>query len=135
VACSVSPTGSVAFTAAGTCLIDANQVGNADYNAAQPRQYQFDVAQAAQSISFTSTAPNCPCSFGRTYPVTATGGGSGSPVTFNIDPSSTPLTCSISGPTVTINGGMPGTCIIEAFQAGDTNYSAAPEEQQTIGAS
>jgi hypothetical protein len=56
-------------------------------------------------------------------------------VTFNIDPSSTPLTCSISGPTVTINGGVPGICIIDAFQAGDTNYSAAPEEQQAISVS
>jgi hypothetical protein len=56
-------------------------------------------------------------------------------VTFNIDPSSTPLTCSISGSTVTITGGLPGTCIIDAFQAGDANYSAAPEQQQTFNVS
>jgi serine/threonine protein kinase len=135
VACSVSSTGAVSFTAAGTCIIDANQPGNVDYNAAQPRQYQLDVAQAAQSISFTSTAPTCPCSPGQTYTATATGGGSGNSVTFNIDSSSTPLICSISGSTVTINGGSPGTCIIDAFQAGDPNYSAAPEKQQTISVS
>ena len=135
VACGVSSTGAASFTAAGTCIIDANQPGNVDYNAAQPRQYQFDVARAAQSISFTSTAPTCPCSLGQTYTVTATGGGSGSPVTFNIDSSSTPLICSISGSTVTINGGAPGTCIIDAFQASDANYSAAPEKQQTISVS
>ena len=133
-ACSVSSTGSVSFIAAGTCVIDANQPGNADYNLAQQRQEQFEVAQAAQSITFTSQAPTCPCSLLQQYTVTATGGGSGNPVTFNIDPSSTPLICSISGSTVTIIG-LPGTCIIDAFQAGDANYSAAPEQQQTINVS
>jgi serine/threonine protein kinase len=131
-ACSVSSTGAVSFIAAGTCVIDANQPGNADYSVAQQRQEQFDVAQAPQSITFTSQAPSCPCLPLQQYTVTANGGGSGNPVTFNIDPSSTPLTCSISGSTVTITGGLPGTCIIDAFQAGDANYSAAPEITQTI---
>jgi serine/threonine protein kinase len=134
-ACSVSSTGSVSFIAAGTCVIDANQPGNADYNFAQQRQEQIEVAQAPQAIAFTSLAPTCPCTLGQQYTVTATGGGSGNPVTFSIDPSSTPLICSISGSTVTITGGLPGTCIIDAFQAGDANYAAAPEQPQTINVS
>jgi serine/threonine protein kinase len=137
VACSVASSGAVSFIATGACVIDANQAGDGDYNAAQSIQQQFDVAQATQSISFTSQAPTCPtgCSPGQQYTVTATGGGSGNPVTFNIDPSSTSLICSISGSTVTISGGTTGTCIIDAFQTGDQNYSAAPDEQQTINVS
>ena len=134
-ACNVSSTGAVSFTAAGACVIDANQPGGADYLAASQIQQQFDVSQATQSIGFTSTAPTCPCTLGQQYTVTATGGGSGNPVTFNIDPSSTALICTIAGSTVTISGGLPGTCIIDAFQAGNANYSAAPQVQQTINVS
>ena len=131
VACSVTLSGSVSFTAAGACVIDANQAGDTDYTPAQPLQQQFDVAQATQSIGFTSLAPSCPCSPGQQYTVTATGGGSSNQVTFNIDPSSTLNICSIAGSTVTLNGGT-GMCIIDAFQAGDQNYSAAAEVQQPI---
>jgi hypothetical protein len=134
-ACSVTSSGAVQFTATGACIIDANQGGNSDYNAAQQIQQQFDVVQASQLISFTSQAPSCPCTPGQQYTVMAAGGGSGNPVTFNIDPSSTALICSISGSTVTISGGLPGTCIIDAFQQGNANFSAAPEEQQTINVS
>ena len=135
VACSVDAAGSVTFTAAGTCIIDANQPGNTDYQAAVPASQQFNVAQASQTINLTSTAPTCPCSPGQQYTVTASGGGSGNPVTFNIDGASTPGICTISGSTITINGGTSGTCIIDAFQAGDQNFSAAAEQQQTINVS
>ena len=87
---------------------------------AQRTQQQFDVAQASQTISFTSTPPPCsPCTPGQQYTVTANGGGSGNAVTFNIDPSSTSGACSIAGATVTFAGGVSGVCIIDAFQAGD----------------
>jgi len=135
VSCSVSG-GTVSFNGVGTCIIDANQGGDADYTAAQQTQQQFDVAQASQTINFTSTPPTCPCTPGQQYTVTATGGGSGNAVTFNIDASSATGVCSISGSTVTIIGVLPpGACIIDAFQAGDSNYSAAPEVQQTINVS
>lgn len=133
VACSVSPAGSVSFTAAGTCVIDANQVGSADYNPAPMLQQQFDVAQASQTIAFTSAVPCKPCGATTQYTVTADAS-SHLPVTFNIDSSSTPGSCSISGSTVTINGGagFPGTCIVDAFQNGDQDYSAAPVAKQRI---
>jgi serine/threonine protein kinase len=133
VACSVSPTGSVSFTAAGTCVIDANQVGSADYNPAPMRQQQFDVAQASQTITFTSAVPCNPCGATTQYTVIANASSRLS-VTFNIDSSSTPGSCSISGSTATINGGagFPGTCIIDAFQNGDQDYSPAPVAQQRI---
>ena len=68
---------------------------------------------------------------GGTYTVSATGGGSGNPVTFTIDASSTSV-CSIAGSTVTFNAAC--RCVIDANQAGDTAYLAAPQAQQTVTA-
>ena len=62
--------------------------------------------------------------------MTATGGASGNPVIFSIDSASGSV-CSISGSTVTFNN--PGTCILDANQAGDTRYQAAVTQvQQTV---
>ena len=85
-------------------------------------------AQAAQAISFTSTPPASPV-VGGTYLVSATGGGSGNPVTFTVDASSTSV-CSISGAVVTFNAAC--RCVIDANQAGDAGYQAAPQVQQTV---
>jgi hypothetical protein len=47
----------VSFIDVGSCVIDANQAGNANYNAASQVQVSFVVSQNNQIISFTSTAP------------------------------------------------------------------------------
>ena len=129
--CTVS--GSTAtIVSAGTCSITASQAGNATYGAASPVTDLVTIAPASQSISFTSTPPASPA-IGGTYAVSATGGASGNPVTFSIDAGSTAGACSISGPTVSFSG--LGTCIVDADQAGNANYTAAPQAQQsfTIG--
>ena len=51
-------------------------------------------------------------------------------MTFSIDPSSTNSACSISGSLVTF--GQPGNCVIDADQAGNDKYQAAPQARQTI---
>jgi hypothetical protein len=120
----------VTFDQPGTCVIDANQAGNAHYQAAAQAQQDITVpgrVLAAQAISFTSQAPSP--AVGSTYTVTARGGGSGNPVTFTIDPASTSA-CSISGATVTFN--QAGTCVIDANQAGNAHYQAAAQRQQDI---
>jgi hypothetical protein len=67
---------------------------------------------------------------GGQYTVTADGGRSGQPVIFTIDPSSG-KTCVISGgQTVTFLSA--GTCTIDANQAGNAQYQAAPQAQQSI---
>jgi hypothetical protein len=86
-------------------------------------------ALISQSISFTSVPPASPAA-GGTYVVAATGGGSGNPVTFTIDPSSTSSACSISGSAVTF--GQPGRCVIDANQAGNAKYQAAPQARQIV---
>ena len=82
--CSISGA-TVTFVAVGTCVIDANQAGNANYEAATQVQQSFAVL-GTQSITFTSTPPS-PAVIGGTYIPTANGGASGNPVTFSIDPS------------------------------------------------
>ena len=129
--CSISGA-TVTLVAVGTCVIDANQAGNASYEAATRVQQSFAVL-GTQSITFTSTPPS-PAVVGGTYPVKAGGGASGNPVTFSID-SSAHGSCSISGATVTLVA--VGTCVIDANQAGNASYEAATQVQQsfTISAS
>ena len=125
--CSISGA-TVTFVAVGTCVIDANQAGNANYDTATQVQQSFDLGPGIQTITFTSTPPS-PAILGGTYAVTATGGASGNPVTFSIDPSANG-SCSISGATVTFVA--VGTCVIDANQAGNSNYEAASQVQQSF---
>jgi hypothetical protein len=82
-----------------------------------------------QAITFTSTAPTAAVVGGPTYAVTATGGASGNPVTLTVDGPSTSV-CSIAGAVVSFIG--IGTCTIDANQAGNAAYSAAPQVQQSF---
>ena len=64
---------------------------------------------------------------GNTYTPTATAT-SALGVTFSIDASS--QGCSLAAGQVTFTGA--GTCVIDADQAGDATYAAAPQVQQTV---
>src|SRR5205823_8714166 len=75
---------------AGTCTIDANQSGNANYQAAAQVQQSFNVAapsQSVQSIDFTSTPPSGAIAGGAAYHVRATAS-SGLTVAFSAAPAS-----------------------------------------------
>ena len=125
--CSISGS-TVSFIGAGTCVINANQAGDANYSPAPQAQQSFPVGTGSQTITFTSTAPVGATVGGATYTATATAT-SGLPVTLTIDPSASAV-CSISGSTVSFIG--IGTCVIDANQAGDANYNAAPQVQQSF---
>jgi hypothetical protein len=152
--CSISGS-TVTFRQAGSCVIDANQAGDAKYQAA-PQAPQAVIVTGGgsngggdggggggsgggggggggggllgQTIAFTSVPPASPLP-GDTYVVTATGGASGNRVTVSIDPPSAPA-CSISGLTVTFR--QAGSCVIDANEAGNQQYRAAPQVQQTV---
>jgi PKD domain len=127
--CSLSGAATVAFKAGGTCTIDANQAGSANYNAAPQAQQSFNVSKRSQAIAFTSHPPTNASVGGPTYEVAATGGASGNPVTFTVDPASGGV-CSVFATTVSFTGA--GTCTIDANQAGNSEYEAAPQAQQSI---
>jgi hypothetical protein len=61
--------------------------------------------------------------------LSAIGGGSGNPVVFSVAPGSGRV-CRVSGTTVTYAAA--GRCVINANQAGNGRYAAAPQVQQTI---
>ena len=126
--CSISA-GSVSFSAVGTCIVDANQSGNATYASATTAQQSFTIGKGTQSINFVSTSPSNATVGGSPYDVTATAS-SGLTVQFAVDSTSTSGACSISGGIVTFNG--LGTCVIDATQPGNANYSAAIEQQQSL---
>lgn len=84
---------------------------------------------AQQSIIFTSS-PVAPVLFGSTYTPAATGGASGNPVVFSIDPSSGADVCFFGSGQVSFAAG--GNCVLDANQAGNSEYEAAAQQQQTV---
>jgi hypothetical protein len=88
---------------------------------------RLTIAKAAQGISFTSSAP-ASALVGQTYLVGATTT-SNLAVALTIAPASSAV-CWVSGWTVTFQ--RVGTCTILADQAGDANYTAAPQVRQDV---
>ena len=119
----------ITFIAAATCTINANQAGNANYNAAPQGQQTFTVAKGDQTITFTSTAPAGAKVGGATYTATATAT-SGLTVTFGSNSPSVCLAGGANGATITFVGA--GTCIIRADQSGNSNWNGAPQTLQSF---
>ncbi|MGD1072736.1 MAG: FG-GAP-like repeat-containing protein [Bryobacteraceae bacterium] len=112
----------VTLILAGTCTIEADQPGSANYAAAMPVDQNVVVTQGSQTIKFgvlsnqaLGTAP---------FMVSATAT-SGLPVSFA---AGNLAVCTVAGSTVTLVSA--GTCTIQAFQAGNANYAAAPSVSQ-----
>jgi hypothetical protein len=122
----------VTFVGVGICTINATQRGNSSYHAAPQVQQSFSVGseppKSVQSISFTSSSPTGATVGGTSYTVSAAAS-SGLPVDFSTGAGSSGV-CTVSGSTVTFVGA--GTCTIDADQAGDANYLAAPQAHQSF---
>jgi hypothetical protein len=125
-ACSLSGN-VVSYLHAGSCVIDADQAGNGDYQAETTVTLTISVGPANQTISFTTTAPTSATVGGPTYKPAATAS-SGLPVTIALDSTSTG--CTLSGGVVSFTAA--GTCIVDATQAGNADYRAATPVRQTI---
>jgi sugar lactone lactonase YvrE len=129
-------------TKAGIIKIDANElgglVGGTYYDAAPQVQLPITISQAAEAITFTP--PTSPVVFtpGLTVNLSALGGGATTPVTFSVDASSTGAG-SVSTTTVTSNTStatltvtQAGTIVLDANQASDVDYLAAPQVQEVL---
>jgi hypothetical protein len=112
---------------AGTCSVIANQAGNSNYVAAPAVTETVAAIPASQTIAFNQNAPAA-AAYNSNFTLTATGGASGNPVVFTSSGS-----CSNVGATYTMTGGA-GMCSVIANQAGNTNYSAAPQVTETVNA-
>ena len=121
--CSVAGS-TVSFTAVGTCIVTANQSGNANWNAAPQVQQSFAVAKGDQVISFAALADRrfdeSPITVGATASSTLA-------VSFS---STTPGVCTVSGTSATFVS--VGTCTINADQGGSGNWNAAPQVQRSF---
>ncbi len=123
--CSISD-GVVSFIGVGTCTVNANQAGNANYLAAAQIQQSFAVGKSTQTISFTDPADITVFSANQQVNLTATAT-SALAVAFT---SETGTVCTVDGATATVL--TAGTCTISANQAGDDDYAAAPQVQQSF---
>ncbi|WP_460626064.1 hypothetical protein [Intrasporangium mesophilum] len=122
----------VSYTGAGRCVIDASQEGNDTYAPAPQVKRTIQVAKIPQSIDMTVTGPDSPYP-GDTATLSATGGDSGIRVVFSVDPSSDTGACEMDSADVTkVDYTGPGRCVIDADQAGNDAYEAAPQVQQTV---
>ena len=124
--CAVSGN-AVTYIGAGSCVVDANQAGNARYAAAPQVQRTIKVAALSQSIVFFAPPSGTVLSSAS---LSAIGGGSGNPVVFSVGPGSGAGVCTVSGTAVSFHA--VGTCVIDANQAGNAKYAAAPQVQRTI---
>jgi len=135
-ACTISgtdPGSTVTFEHAGTCTVTAT-ADNDDYLPAGDTQ-AVGVPQEAQRVTITSSAPTSP-TFGSTYPVNATSD-SGAPVTFSVDPKTSNSACVVNDPDLTdstakVTIDHAGTCIIDADQPGNDDYTPAATAQQSV---
>ena len=125
--CSISAT-TLTGTSVGTCTVTASKAADANFTAATAT-VNVSVTQAAQAIT-SFTAPASLVVGAGTGSLAATGGASGNAVTFT---STTTAVCTVSGSNGnTLTAVAAGTCTVAADQAGNTNYSAAPQVTKTI---
>ncbi|MGZ2370672.1 endonuclease [Ancylomarina sp. YFZ004] len=110
------------LNALGEVVIEAKQLGNANYNAATPVSYTFNVVQNAQTLNFTSID-----NFEYTTKeevVLEANVSSGKQVTFEILEGNG----SIQGNTLSILGA--GHFVIKAIQAGDHEYASVEQTRE-----
>lgn len=116
--------------AGSLCQVKVTNVGDANYDPRTSAAQTITIAQAGQTLAFTSTVPASPLPNGTYTPAasaisTVTGNSSGVIPTF-----AAAGTCSISGGVVTFTA--TGTCTITASAASSTNFTAAADVTQVI---
>jgi hypothetical protein len=110
----------VTFLAAGNCLINIDQGGNATFNSAPQVVQQTVVGKGTQVLSVSTTAPAAAVGGAMYAPVGVSSAGLS--VLLAIDPSSVSV-CSMSLGVVSFFG--QGNCRVALSQSGSFNYNAA----------
>jgi LPXTG-site transpeptidase (sortase) family protein len=110
----------------GTCTVQYDQAGDANYNAAPQVTRTVTAQKADQLITVTTAAPGA-AAFNANFTVAATAS-STLPVAY-----SAAGVCNNAGPIFTMTAST-GNCSVRFDQAGDANYNAAPQITQTVNA-
>jgi uncharacterized protein YhjY with autotransporter beta-barrel domain len=129
--CSVNATtGAVIGLAAGTCVVAIDSPATANYNAALQVTVNVVVGKGGQLIS-PGVAPAAvavnPLATSGTVSATAS---SGLAVAYSV-PATTTI-CSVNANNGAITGLAAGSCTVAMNQAGDANFSVAPQVTQTF---
>ncbi len=117
-------TGQIHIVAAGTAIITASQPGNDNYNAAPAVQQTLTVTRSTQTITFPALDP---VTYGDADFDAGATASSGLTVTYT---SGNADVATVTGGLIRIIGA--GTAVITASQAGNENYDAAVNVQQTL---
>lgn len=127
----ISVPGLAFINSVGTCVIAANQAGNATHRPAPEATQAIIITQGIQTITFGLNPGPVTFSSGGTFSVSANATGytgvSTGPVMFT---STTTSICTVIGNTVTMV--TKGSCIIAADQPGNANIDPAPQITQNI---
>jgi uncharacterized repeat protein (TIGR02543 family) len=115
---------SVTTTGAGNCLVTATRAADSNYNAQSSAQTTVTFGRASQTISFS--APQNKTLGMSAFAVSATSTSS-LPVSFS---STTPAVCTVTSGTVSLVAA--GSCVLQADQAGNANYSSANAVQRSF---
>jgi hypothetical protein len=103
-------------------------ISGTTYSASTSGIQTLTVSTADQTINFGTLADK---TYGdASFTVSATGGASGNAVTFTASPASVCTATGTNGSTITITGA--GACAVTAHQAGNSNYNAATDVQQSL---
>ena len=105
----------------GTCTLNYSSPATDTYAASDIYPLTFEITRTAQSISFGPPAKVTLATKSISLSATATSGGV---VTFKSD---SPITCSVTGSSLNLLA--PGTCQVEALQAGSATLSPASATQ------
>jgi MBG domain (YGX type)/Bacterial lectin/PASTA domain len=111
----------------GTCSVIVNQAGNLTYAPASQVTKTVSATPVSQTITITPSSVPASAAYKSTFTVAATAS-SGLGVTFTSSGA-----CGNSGSTYTITSGS-GTCSVIANQAGNSNFTAAPQVIKTVSA-
>jgi hypothetical protein len=127
--CSLSGA-TVTYLLAGTCVINADQAGDAYYAAAPRVSRTIAVRRGSQVITFAAPVSGV---VGTSVVLFATGGASVHPVVFSVDPTSGQGVCTASGVNgTTLTFALTGNCVVDADQEGGPNYDPALRVRRTI---
>jgi Bacterial Ig-like domain (group 3) len=137
--CSISNSGTVSFTGVGTCVIDANQVGNSDYAAAVQAQQSVPVAKDPTTTSLAASVNSALATQAVTFTATVTPAPDGGTVAFD-DGASAIAGCgavNLAGGSATCQtSSLPvGFDQVAAVYSGDANYqgsSSSPALTETV---
>jgi hypothetical protein len=117
----------LAFTGVGTLVLAANQAGNANFTAAAQVTRSIVIGKAAQTLAFPK--PATPLVYG-VKPITLKAtASSGLAVAFSVL-SGPGKASGANGATLTVTG--VGTLVVAANQAGNANFTAAPQLKYSI---